>query len=190
MSESAVRSCLRELTPACRTPLSGATQPCAGSGTARRRSQRSSGRQRRDVRPVIPAESTHQASRRCACVPSRRWPAAGGEQQHLAGPGGHDPAARTDRRHRNGLRVLLRPGGCAAPGRGRPPRAREAPRTVAPVSPGRPRRGMARLVRRLHGCRAGRHRPAFVVRSALAPGRRAAPVVGTERTAYAYDRTA
>ena len=83
-------------------------------------------------------------------------------RQHVAGPGGHDPAPRPDERHRDGLRIHGGPGERASACRGRPPRAREAHRAVAPVPPVRPRRELARLVRRLHGGRAGRDGPAFV----------------------------
>ena len=65
-------------------------------------------------------------------------------------------------RHRDGLRIHGGPGERASACRGRPPRAREAHRAVAPVPPVRPSRELARLVRRLHGGRAGRDGPAFV----------------------------
>ena len=54
-------------------------------------------------------------------------------------------------------------------GRGRPPRAREG--QVAPIPPVGPGRGLARLVRRLPGGRAGRDGPAHVTDSGVARGR-------------------
>ena len=56
--------------------------------------------------------------------------------------------------------------------RSRPPRTRKAHRKSAPVPPLRPRRELARLVRRLHDRRAGRNRPAFLTGLRARPGRR------------------
>ena len=60
-------------------------------------------------------------------------------------------------------------GGRASACRGRPPRAREVQRRLAPVPPVEPRRGLARLVRVVHGRRAVRHGPARVTNSPVAP---------------------
>jgi catechol 2,3-dioxygenase-like lactoylglutathione lyase family enzyme len=94
-------------------------------------------------------------------------------RQYVASPGGHHPAARPDRCHRDGIRLHRRPGQCAAAGRSRSRQAPERHRTAAPVPPVRPRRGLAGLVRRPHGDRAGRDRPASVTEPALAPPPRA-----------------
>jgi hypothetical protein len=51
-----------------------------------------------------------------------------------------------------------------------PRRAREAQRVLAPVAPIGPRQGLACLVRRLHGGRAGRDGLAYVTGPALTPG--------------------
>ncbi len=68
-------------------------------------------------------------------------------------PGRTDPASHRLRDHGG-------PGQRPAPRRGRPPRARKARGTLPRLPPRRPRRGLARLVRRLPRRRAGRNRPA------------------------------
>ena len=75
-------------------------------------------------------------------------------RQRVAAPGDHDPAARPGRLRHDVLRLHERPRRGVPAGRGRPRRAREAHR------PGR--RRLARLVRRLHGGRAGRHGAALM----------------------------
>ena len=82
--------------------------------------------------------------------------------QYMAGPGGHDSAPRPHERHGDGLRIELGARGRASARRGRSPRAREARRAVAPRRSARRNRRLARLVRGLHGRRAGRERPANV----------------------------
>ncbi len=70
-------------------------------------------------------------------------------RQHLAAAGDHDAAARPNRRRRDGIRIYRGPGERAPAGGGRPRGAREAHRAA--------RRGLAQLVRRVHGGGAGRH---------------------------------
>ena len=70
-------------------------------------------------------------------------------RQRLATPGDYDAAARPDRPRGDDVRFGERSGERASACGGRPRRAREAHRQ------GRPE--LARLVRRVHGRRAGRH---------------------------------
>ena len=120
------------------------------------------------ARGVEVSEVFHEGARRRS-IP-RRWPrrraVARSQQlrlvrlvqrsgrQRLAVPGGHDAAARPYRLGCDDLRVGGRSGGRASAGVGRPRRAREAH--------GRGRPELARLVRRIHGARAGRRRTALL----------------------------
>jgi hypothetical protein len=83
---------------------------------------------------------------------------------------------------RASLRVHRGSGGCASACADRAPRAREAQRGAAPAAPDAPRRGLVRLVRPLHGVRAGRDRSACVTDIHLGRGRRGwRPVRGPEQ---------
>ena len=73
-------------------------------------------------------------------------------RQRLGAAGDHDAISRPDRRRRDGVRFGERPGERDSAGGGRPRRAREAHRAAG--------RGLAELVRRVHGGGAGRHRAA------------------------------
>ena len=87
-----------------------------------------------DPRPI-----THLQLLRHVQRPRRQW---------LAAAGGHDPASRPNRHRRDNVCVGSGPGERAQACGGRPRRSREAHRS------GRPE--LARLVRRIHGCGAGR----------------------------------
>ncbi len=127
-------------------------------------------RERHLARPAVPgrgpAARPGPRPRQLRVVLLHRRPG----RQYLASPGGHDAAPRPDRRRGHVLHVHGRPGGRASAGRGRPPRAREARGAVAPLPPVRRGRGLARLVRRPHGGRAVRDRPAGVTQWGLARG--------------------
>ena len=116
-----------------------------------RRTHRSWHRRQRDMaRPAVPRRGTAAGPRPRAhqlrvVLHLHRF-----RRQYVAGPGGHHAAARPDRRRRHSIRVHSGPGQRAPACRSRPRRAPEAHRAAAPAPPAGPRRGLARLARRLH----------------------------------------